>query len=63
MERFGEVLSFEMPRIKIRVARGTVPEVLGNILASQTVLDVSVEDPPLEEVIAALFSYTDGTKE
>ena len=25
MERFGEVLSFEMPRIKIRVARGVVP--------------------------------------
>jgi ABC-2 type transport system ATP-binding protein len=56
LERFGEVLSLEMPKVKIRVARGGVPEVLSNILASQTIVDVSVEDPPLEEVIAALFT-------
>ena len=56
LERFGEVLSLEMPKVKIRVLRSGVPEILGNILASQTVVDVSVEDPPLEEVIAELFS-------
>jgi ABC-2 type transport system ATP-binding protein len=63
LERFGEVLSLEMPRVKIRVARSRVPEVLSNILATQTVVDVSVEDPPLEEVIAELFANADGTKE
>jgi ABC-2 type transport system ATP-binding protein len=60
LERFGEVLSLDMPKVKIRVARSGVPEVLGNILASQTVVDVSVEDPPLEEVIAELFSLAAG---
>jgi ABC-2 type transport system ATP-binding protein len=63
LDRFGEVLSMEMPKVKIRVARNVVPEVLGNILSSQTVVDVSVEDPPLEEVIAELFANADGMKE
>ena len=29
---------------------------LGSILADHAVVDVSVEDPPLEEVIAEMFS-------
>jgi ABC-2 type transport system ATP-binding protein len=54
-ERYGEVLSIEPPKIKLRVARALVPEVLGHILAAHAVADVSVEDPPLEEVIAEMF--------
>jgi ABC-2 type transport system ATP-binding protein len=59
LERYGEVLSREPPRAKLRVPRGVVPEVLGSILASHAVQDVSVEDPPLEEVIAQMFSQAD----
>jgi ABC-2 type transport system ATP-binding protein len=55
-ERYGEVLSIEPPKIKLRVARTSISEVLGNILAAHAVADVSVEDPPLEEVIAEVFS-------
>jgi ABC-2 type transport system ATP-binding protein len=55
--RFGEVLSEEPPRAKLRVERGAVPNVLGNILAGHDVEDVSVEDPPLEEVIAEMFTH------
>jgi ABC-2 type transport system ATP-binding protein len=55
-ERYGEVLSIEPPKIKLRVARVKVPEVLGALLAAHAVADVSVEDPPLEEVIAEVFS-------
>jgi ABC-2 type transport system ATP-binding protein len=40
----------------LRVARRDVAEVLAAILAQYTVEDVSVEDPPLEEVIASMFS-------
>lgn len=57
-ERYGEVLSVEPPKVKLRVARASVPEVLGNILAAHAVADVSVEDPPLEEVIAEMFTRT-----
>jgi ABC-2 type transport system ATP-binding protein len=54
-DRYGEVLSVEPPKIKLRVARSLVPDVLGNLLAAHAVADVSVEDPPLEEVIAEMF--------
>ena len=54
--RFGELVSVETPRVKIRVERRLVSEVLGRMLASCTVEDISVEDPPLEEIIAEIFS-------
>jgi ABC-2 type transport system ATP-binding protein len=56
LAQHGEVLSAEPPRAKLRLARGVVPEVLPKILAAYTVEDVSVEDPPLEEVIAEMFA-------
>jgi len=59
LDRYGQVLSRQPPRAKLRVPRGVVPEVLGNILANYVVQDVSVEDPPLEEVIAEVFSQAD----
>lgn len=57
--QYGETISVAEPRVKLRVARGVVPEVLAAILAQHTVEDVSVEDPPLEEVIAEMFSNAD----
>lgn len=59
LSRYGEVLSHEMPRAKVRVERQEVSTILGEILARHTIDDVSVEDPPLEEVIAELFSLSD----
>ncbi|MFZ5829740.1 MAG: ABC transporter ATP-binding protein [Planctomycetota bacterium] len=56
LQRFGEVISVEAPRIRLRVARAVVPEVLPAMLAAHAVVDVSVEDPPLEEVIAEVFA-------
>ncbi len=56
LDRFGEVILDEPPRYKIRVARNQVPQALGEMLASNTVADVSVEDPPLEEIIAEIFT-------
>jgi ABC-2 type transport system ATP-binding protein len=56
MARYGEVLSAEPPRMRLRVERSVVPQVLGQILASYAVEDVSVEDPPLEQVIAEMFT-------
>jgi ABC-2 type transport system ATP-binding protein len=59
LARFGELLSAEAPRVKLRVPRATVPGVLSSILAQHPVEDVSVEDPPLEEVIAEMFALTE----
>ncbi|MGA2032698.1 MAG: ABC transporter ATP-binding protein, partial [Thermoguttaceae bacterium] len=49
LARYGEVLSAEPPRIRLRVERSVVPEVLSRILAQHMVEDVTVEDPPLED--------------
>lgn len=56
LERFGEVISREPPRFKLKVDRAGIGEALAALLAQHTVEDVSVEDPPLEEVIAEVFS-------
>jgi ABC-2 type transport system ATP-binding protein len=56
LDRYGELLSTEPPGVKLRVDRAAVPEVLASILANHAVVDVSVEDPPLEDVIAEVFS-------
>ena len=53
--RYGEVLLIEPPRVKLRIERSKVTEVLSAILALHAIEDVSVEDPPLEEIIAKVF--------
>ncbi len=56
LERYGEVLEQQGPKVKLRVDRSGISQALAAILAQNTVEDVSVEDPPLEEVIAQMFS-------
>lgn len=56
LERFGQVVELQMPKVKLRMDRAGVPKALAEILAQHAVEDVVVEDPPLEEVIADLFS-------
>ena len=56
--RYGEVLEVTPPRIRIRVTRDAIAGVLASVLADHPIEDISVEDPPLEEVIAELFTRT-----
>jgi ABC-2 type transport system ATP-binding protein len=56
LAQFGEVLPEQAPKVKLRVDRQVIADSLAAILAQHTVEDVSVEDPPLEEVIAEMFS-------
>ncbi len=56
LDRYGEILESQYPKVKIKVDRQAVPEMLASVLSGPTVNDVTVEDPPLEEVIAEMFS-------
>jgi len=56
LARFGEVVEQQGPKVKLKVDRQVIADSLAAILAEHTVDDVSVEDPPLEEVIAEMFS-------
>jgi ABC-2 type transport system ATP-binding protein len=55
LERFGEVVRREGPFADVRIERSRVAETLGALLNQHALADVSVEDPPLEEVIAKVF--------
>ena len=55
LARFGEVARREGPVADLKVERARVAEVLAAILDRYTVVDVSVQDPPLEQVIARVF--------
>lgn len=59
LERFGQIVESQPPKIKLRIERTSLPKSLAEILAQNTVEDLAVEDPPLEEVIAELFSQID----
>ncbi len=56
LQRLPNVLEIEPPRVKFRVARDEVARTLSHVLATHTVRDIVVEDPPLEEVIARVFT-------
>ncbi len=56
VERLGEVLELRPPIVKLRVDRGVVTDLLARVLAEHAVEDVNVEDSPLEQVIAEMFS-------
>jgi ABC-2 type transport system ATP-binding protein len=55
LERFGEVTGREGPVASLKVDRAGVSKVLEAILDHYTVLDVSVQDPPLDQMIARVF--------
>ena len=62
LTRYGSVLEVTPPRAKIEVPRAQIPEVLASLLARHTVEDVGVQDRPLEEVIAELFTTREESR-
>lgn len=53
--RYGEVTRHEGPVADLKIERSRVAETLGAILDRYPVIDVSVQDPPLDQVIARVF--------
>ncbi len=62
LSRYGEVLEIAEPKARLKVNRSDISNVLASVLAAYTLEDISVEDPPLEEVIAELFTTSGGKK-
>jgi len=56
LDRFGQVFDPHPPRVKLRVPRTQIPEILSALLAEYPLEDVSVADRPLEEAIAEMFT-------
>ena len=53
---FGEVKTFRFPNAVLEVRREDAPATSARILAAFPVADLSIEDPPIEEVIRLAFA-------
>jgi ABC-2 type transport system ATP-binding protein len=56
LKSYGEVLSCEDGRFTLRVPKDRTAEITGRLLADLPVIDLLVEDPPIEEVIDQVFT-------
>ena len=56
LENYGEVLHREDDRITLRVPKNETPRVAARLLAEQEVLDLTIEEPPIEDVIELVFA-------
>jgi hypothetical protein len=55
VERLGFPCEVRGPRVILRIDRARIADALPALLRGEGVRDVSVEDVPLEEIVAALF--------
>ncbi len=60
-DRVGQVLSRDARKVTLRVARDAAPGAASRLLADLPVLDLTIEDPPIEDVIRRVFA--DGAEE
>ncbi len=58
LDRYGEVVTEEDGRVSLRVPKGDAAAVTARLLAELPVVDLSVTDPPIDEVIDRVFSTT-----
>lgn len=56
LDRFGTVVAVQPPRVKLEVPRHQIPEILSALLSRYSIEDVGVQERPLEEVIAEVFT-------
>ena len=56
LARYGEVVSVDGAQATLRVPRADTAAVAGRLLVDLPVVDVSIEDPPVEDVVRAVFA-------
>ena len=56
LSRWGEVVACQGQRVTLRVEREATSAVAAELLASVLVRDLTIEEPPVEEIIAAIFN-------
>jgi ABC-2 type transport system ATP-binding protein len=56
MSAYGSVVTAEPNRVTLRVSKADAPQVTARLLADLPVTDLTVEDPPIEEVIEQVFA-------
>jgi ABC-2 type transport system ATP-binding protein len=55
LERYGDVVHHDGERVTLRVPKAETSRVAQRLLAEQQVLDLTIEEPPIEDVIELVF--------
>lgn len=61
LARFGTILDLSPPRVKLEVPRAKISAILTELLSKYSIEDVGVQERPLEEVIAEIFTRHGGS--
>jgi ABC-2 type transport system ATP-binding protein len=61
LERLGEVVSSDGGRVVIRVPQNRLRDVVSHALSALPLVDLGVEDPPVEEIMRQLFRQDAGS--
>jgi ABC-2 type transport system ATP-binding protein len=56
LQRYGVIVEHDAAQAVLRVTQPALREAVGGLLAALPVLDLNVEDPPLEDVMRQLFA-------
>ena len=56
LSRYGDVIHRDGDWITLRVPKSETSRVAAQLLADQSVLDLNIEDPPIEDVIELVFA-------
>jgi ABC-2 type transport system ATP-binding protein len=56
LDHYGEVLERDGDRVKLRVPKAETPRIAARVLSEQQVADLTIEDPPIEDVIELVFA-------
>jgi ABC-2 type transport system ATP-binding protein len=56
LDAYGEVLHHEGDRVTLRVPKAETSRIAARLLAEQQVLDLTIEEPPIEDVIELVFA-------
>ena len=56
LDRYGELVHRDGDRVTLRVPKAETSRVTARLLAEQQVLDLTIEEPPIEDVIELVFA-------
>jgi ABC-2 type transport system ATP-binding protein len=56
LDGYGDVLERDGDRVKLRVPKTETPRIAARLLSEQQVVDLTIEDPPIEDVIELVFA-------
>jgi ABC-2 type transport system ATP-binding protein len=56
LSRYGEIVQRDGDRVSLRVPKAETSNVAAKLLGEHQVLDLTIEDPPIEDVIATVFA-------